>query len=260
MGGTPRWFAPVILLPEETADINEVHRIFTEIGSACSEYGISVIGGHSEVTPGLDRLIIAGTMIGEVSKSNFVDKQSIQPGDVVYLAGGIAIEAVSIISREKQVQLQQHFSDTYIKEAYNYLFNPGICVLPAAETALSVCHPTGMHDPTEGGLTAGLWELAERAGCGFEIDADTVPVLDHCSELCRLFSLDPLKLIASGALLITVNPRDASPLETAFAAQGILISRIGIIAADKTHRIITDKGYVTHISQPIVDEIHKIWK
>jgi len=260
MGGTPRWFCPVILLPEGTADMTAVEDLFAEIGGACSEYGVAVVGGHTEITPGLEHTVICGNMIGEAAKDELVDKSSIRPGDVIYLAGGIAVEAVSIIARERSGLLQKHFSALFAAEARNYIKDPGICVLEAAQRARGACSLTGMHDPTEGGLLGGLWELAERAGCGFFIDAGAVPVLPHCRELCGLLNLDPLRLIASGALLITLRREHAPRLEAAFSRGKSLLTRLGRMTPRSAGMRVKTNGKTVTIQQPIVDEINKLWE
>lgn len=259
MGGAPRWFVPVILLPEKTENSTLVRKIFTDISAACRAHGISVIGGHTEITPGLDRPVITGNMIGEADKREYVDKRSIRPGDSIYLAGGIAIEAVSIIAREKGDLLAHTFGESFVLESLDYLYDPGICVLEAARTAAAAARLTGMHDPTEGGLAGGLWEIAERSGTGFEIDAEAVYILPHCRKICDLLRLDPFRLIASGALLITVEPASGPGLEAAFDTAGIPLARIGRMTADSNRRVFRKNREYIPVKQPIVDEIHKIW-
>ena len=88
-----------------------------------------------------------------------------------------------------------------------------------------------MHDPTEGGLATGLWEVARAAGVGLYIDREAIPVLDECRVLCEALALDPLGLIASGALLLTCPTREADRVLAAWAAQGITGSVIGEVTA-----------------------------
>lgn len=258
MGGKPEWFLPVILLPENISGA-EIGRIFTEINAACEKFGITVIGGHTEVTPGLGRTVVIGQMIGRAAKNRLIDKRSIKEGDAIYLAGGIAIEAVSIIAREKPEIMRGEFPESFIKEALNYIHDPGICVLEDAELAANSCKVSGMHDPTEGGLTGGLWELSERAGCGFEIIAENIPVLSHCIELCDLFGFDPLRLIASGALIIVISEENARSLETAFRKEGRLLSAIGKMTNIESGRVMLKNGEPETVELPVVDEINKLW-
>jgi hydrogenase expression/formation protein HypE len=84
-----------------------------------------------------------------------------------------------------------------------------------------------MHDPTEGGLATGLWELARAARVGLRLDRDAIPILPECRTLCEALGLDPLGLIASGALLLTCPKTDVEKILGAWASRGIAGSVIG---------------------------------
>ncbi|MGI9431132.1 MAG: AIR synthase related protein, partial [Myxococcota bacterium] len=85
-GGVPRFFLATLLLPEDTTTEANVRTIFEEIAAACLEFGVAWIGGHSEVTLGLDRVVVSGTMLGEVAPANLVRSDGGRPGDVVLCA------------------------------------------------------------------------------------------------------------------------------------------------------------------------------
>ena len=105
MGAEPRWFLATVLLPEGSSTPELVEEIFSSIHRAASSLGIAVCGGHTEVTYGLDRPVISGTMLGEVPKDRLVRSDGAGPGDVIILTKGLAIEATSIIAREKREDL-----------------------------------------------------------------------------------------------------------------------------------------------------------
>ena len=86
-----------------------------------------------------------------------------------------------------------------------------------------------MHDPTEGGLATGLLELAKGADVGLVVESSKVPVLPACRTFCRALGLDPFGLIGSGALLATLDPREAPRLIDALAREGIEAWEIGRI-------------------------------
>ena len=87
--------------------------------------------------------------------------------------------------------------------------------------------PRAMHDPTEGGLATALTELAVGAACGLTIDLDTVPFLPETAAVCEALGLDPLGLLASGALLAVVSPNDVLPALSALKDAGIAAAAIG---------------------------------
>ena len=84
-----------------------------------------------------------------------------------------------------------------------------------------------MHDPTEGGLATALHELAAAAGVGLAVERESIPVLPECAVLCREFGLDPLGVIASGALLAAVDPDSPAGWREAVAAEGVACAVIG---------------------------------
>lgn len=221
-GARPRWFLATLLLPEDRTTEAEVTRLFEGLAEACQEIGVSLVGGHTEVTAGLDRPIVAGAMLGEVARDRLVTTGGARVGDAVVLTKGVPLEGAAIIAREREAELRARgVGEPVIRRARNFLRRPGLSVLPEAEIAGELAEVHAMHDPTEGGVATALWELAEAAGVGLRIDGSRIPVLPEGRELCRAFGLDPLGTIASGALLLTLAPADAGIVIHALAREGI---------------------------------------
>ena len=211
-GAEPRWYTVTILLPEKDASESLVDRIFEQIHRACETLNISVIGGHTEITYGLDRPILVGQMMGEVQKEALITTAGAEPGDVILLSKGICIEGTSLIARER---------------AQRFLFEPGIGVVKEARLACQAGGVHAMHDPTEGGLANGLHELAMAAGVAVEVEIERIPVYEESQVLCEAYELNPLGVIASGSLLITASPPDAEKILDRADRDGVAMSRIG---------------------------------
>lgn len=259
-GATPRFYLPTLLLPAGQTDEALARRIFTQIGAACRELDIVVAGGHSEITPTVNQPVIAGTLLGAVQRARMVSSRGAQPGDIVLLAGAAAIEGTSIIAREmRDALLARGWSAAELDAAANYLYEPGISVLRPALAAAEQGLVTAMHDPTEGGIATGLLELAVAANVGLRIELDAIPISELTARLCREFGLDPLGVIASGALIATAREADAPTLQQLWSAQGCSYAMIGQIVPQ------TDGIQSFHAGQPIdfptfaVDEITKLW-
>jgi len=226
MGGVPRWFLATLLLPEGKTGPEEVEAIFTQISKACQEVGAVLCGGHTEITMGLDRPIIVGQMLGEVERAKLIVPDRARPGDEILMTKGIAIEGTAIIARELR-ELGEYFSEEWVKRCQNFLRVPGISIAREARIANEVAEVHAMHDPTEGGLATGLHELAAAAGVGILVDREKILILPETALLCRKLRLDPLGLIASGALLIVAPEGDAAKILARLAAEGIPASVIG---------------------------------
>lgn len=230
-GATPRWFLATVLLPEGKADRAMVTEISRQMYTACEQAGIAVIGGHSEVTSGLDRPIVVGTMIGEVSREKLITPQGTQPGDRILLTKGVPIEATAILARELPDRLRGALTPAELERAAGFLHDPGIGVLRDAQIAVAAGQVTAMHDPTEGGLATALWELADASGRRLVFDPARVPVPSLSYKVCAALGLDPLASIASGALLLTAVAADAPAIQAALEAEGIPCQEIGRVEA-----------------------------
>lgn len=226
MGATPRWLMATLLLPEGTS-ADDVRAMFSQLLDACDALGVTLIGGHTEITHDLPRPIAIGAMLGEVAKDKVVLTSGAQVGDSIALTQGVAIEGTAILAREAADALAaKGVSQDVIRRAQDLLFTPGISVAKAATIACEV-GVNSMHDPTEGGLATGLLEIATAAGVGIVVDDDRIPVLPECRAVCDALDLDPLGLIASGALLATLPPADARRLVAALRRAGIPSVEIG---------------------------------
>jgi hydrogenase maturation factor len=228
MGAEPRWLLVTALLPEGIAP-ERAAAIFAGVREACAESGVALVGGHTEITVGLTRPILVGCLMGTVPRAELVRTAGARPGDAVLLAGGIAIEGTAILAIEHAHALRERgVRDATIARAAAWLQNPGISVLPAARALRGLVH--AMHDPTEGGTATALHEVAEAAGVGLRVGA--IPVLPECAEICASLGLDPLGLLASGALLATLDPARVPEALARLEAAGIPAAVIGEVTAE----------------------------
>ena len=226
MGAAPRWFLATVLLPEGAPESLAVS-IHEQIMRACDALGVTLVGGHTEITYGLTRPIVAGQMLGEAARDAVVWPGGARPSDALILTQGIAIEGTSVLAHEAaDALLAAGMSRAEVEAAAALLDAPGISVVRAAHAAAKA-GVTAMHDPTEGGLATGLAELATAANAGLEVDADTIRVLPETRAVCDALGLDPLGLLASGSLLAAAASDRAGDVLAALAAEGIGATVIG---------------------------------
>jgi hydrogenase expression/formation protein HypE len=258
-GGEPRWFLMTLLLPEGTATRGQVEQIGQQIYQACREIGVDVIGGHTEITHGLPRPIVLGTMVGEVAREHLVTPQGAKPGNRLLLTKGVPVEATAILAREFPDRLIPALSPAELDQARAFLHDPGLSVLRDARVALQAGRVTAMHDPTEGGLAAALWELAIACGCSLTIDLDAVAVPPLSRRICQVFGLDPLASIASGALLLA-TPQEHSPfIRSALESEGIPCEEIGWVEGGPAAVWSTHPGGRQALPRPAQDEIARLF-
>jgi len=259
LGARPRWFLATLLLPEKGATESLTRSIFNDILRGCRTLGVTLVGGHTEITSGLDRPIVVGQMLGEVEKTKLIRKESQRPGDVVLLTKGVAVEGTAILAREKRAFLERKLGKALVLRAQRLLFRPGISVVRDARLALCHGEVRAMHDPTEGGLLSGLYELAQAGGVGLQIWRDRIPVLPETQALATALGFDPLGLIASGALLAVVDRRSAEAILRALHRNRIRAALIGEIRrAEEGMHIVESDGRSSPLRVPARDEIARL--
>jgi hydrogenase maturation factor len=226
-GALPRWFLATVLLPAGRADLALAETILNDIARACRAIGAELVGGHTEVTHGLDHPVVSGAMLGEVARHDLILPSRAVPGDRLVLTKRLAIEATALLAREKAAELAARFDPEMLERARGFLARPGLSVLPDARAALAAGGVHAMHDPTEGGFATAVHELATAAGVGVEIQADAVPVYPETHLLCEHFGLDPWGVIASGSLLLAVTESETAAVVGRLRAAGIEASVVG---------------------------------
>ena len=259
LGARPRWFLAVLLLPEG-APFRLVESIMTDIRRACAALDVTVCGGHTEVTPHVDAPLVVGQMLGEVAPAGLVRKTSLQAGDDLLLTHGAAIEGTAILARERRATLTAALPEEVVDRAAALLTDPGISVVDAALTAVAAGTIHAMHDPTEGGILNGLAELAAAASTGLEVDVTRIPVLPETGRICGHLKLDPLRLIASGALLVGVPPSATADVVAALAAKAIPVTRIGSARPQEEGTTLVSEDGRTRFGPSATDELARLYE
>lgn len=256
-GARPAWFQATVLLPEG-ADARLPERIARQISSACEDLGIAVTGGHTEVTPGIVNPIVVGDMHGLIrERGKPVFTSGARVGDVILLTKSAAIEGTATIARVKKQELAEELGAGLVRRASRFLLDPGISVVPEAMEALSF-DVTAMHDPTEGGVLMGVYEMASASGRSVEFLADDVPVRNETEKICEHYDLDPLGLLGSGALLATFKPPDAERYIDALRKKGISATAVGRIVSGRRGSTVKKGGKVSPLSCCERDELLKV--
>jgi hydrogenase expression/formation protein HypE len=261
MGAEPRWLLVTALLPENETTPELARSIFDDLRQSCAAIGCSLIGGHTEITEGLDRPILVGQMIGVTTEERLVDPTTAEAGDAVLLVGGIAIEGTSILATEARDQLEGCIAEDLLSRATDFARNPGISVVPYARKLMesSAIKVKAMHDPTEGGLATGLYEVAEATGLGIDVYPERVHIYQETEAIAGILGLDPWGLIASGALVAVVPADHVDQAKQELAQIDVPVSQIGTLTADTPQRTLTSNGSSKPIPSFAVDEIARFF-
>ncbi|MEM2129883.1 MAG: AIR synthase family protein [Candidatus Bathyarchaeia archaeon] len=252
-GVRPTFFSSCLLLPEDSNE-KVVEEICRQIGLAARNLGIAVIGGHSEVTPELQRPIIVGCAMAVTAPGKYVTAAGSKPGDKLILTKGTGLEGTAVLATEKREALRTKLDDDLLDSAAS--FYDKISVVKEAVLAYNYGGVSAMHDPTEGGVANGIHELADAAGLGVKIYKDKIYVHKETVEICRFFKIDPLQLISSGALLISADPRFADGIKRELESHLIRAEIIGEFLKDPLDRFfVSEDGTMKPLVRPACDHL-----
>ena len=224
-GALPRWFLTTLLFPCLTTPL-AIIAVVRDLARGCRRYGITLCGGHTEITDAVTRPVVTGMLAGTVARRNLLDKKNMQPGNRILLTKALAVEGTAIIAREFADRLRElGLADSEIEVGRNFLAD--ISILTEAAEGRRSTGTRAMHDVTEGGLATALEELSLAGGHRLRIHVDRIPILPETEKICRRLGLNPLGLIGSGSLLICCAAENCSALEENIRARGIAVTCIG---------------------------------
>ncbi len=254
-GARPKWLTTVILLPEGSAPAYALE-IARQAREAADEIGAVIVGGHTEVTPGLDRPIVVSTAFGVAEKGKVVSTANAQPGDVLVLTKGAGIEGTAILASEFRDRLAGKVSSETLERAK--LFVRELSVVREAMLAVEVGGVHAMHDATEGGVLGAVQEMAIASGLSAVVFEEQIPVRSETAEICRILGCDPLRLISSGSLLIAVEPGRAGRLLRVLSEAGVPAANIGRLERGEGLTLVRKGGVEEKILEPITDELWRL--
>lgn len=255
-GALPKWLLINALLSKDLT-INELNKIFDDIDQACKRIDVNVIGGHTEVTPYLNRSILIGTAIG-TSNKKFSRKP--KPGDLVIMTKSVGIEGTVILSYEyEDLLLDKGVPSSLICKAKRLV--DSISVVPDAKILFNEIydHIVAIHDPTEGGIYTALNELLMFLGMGADIYGDNIIVYPEIAELSSYLDINPFFFLSSGCLIAVIEHEYIDYAIDELKSYGIQVSIIGELK-EKTHgRKLIRNGKTTLLPVKVKDEIWKLF-
>lgn len=256
MGAEPRFMLVTALFPDGTM-VEDVERHFDELGAACRRRGIALVGGHTEVTAGLDRTILVGMMLGEAGTGGLLAPGQAIPGDLLMVSGAIAVEGTALLARELGESLGRLAPQAVLERARHFTADPGISVAAAARALAHLPGVHALHDPTEGGLGMGVREIAAASGCGAMLDRERVPILPETAAIAAALGLDPLGMLASGSLLAAVSPDAEAAARDAANQAGADLTTIGFLTPPEGGFRMNVGGQTLPIPEWTMDEVSR---
>ncbi|NLY37518.1 MAG: hypothetical protein GX046_09855 [Tissierellia bacterium] len=246
-GGEPLAVMITMLLPPQIKE-EEISGIMEQAQDMATKLNVDILGGHTEITSAVNRVVLSLTAIGRVQKP----LEGIKAGDAIVMTKSLGLEGVSIIVAEKE-EIRAHLSLAEIDDARKM----GQQLSIAKEARIGLKYGVHfMHDITEGGLVGALTEMCYESDLGFLVDASRVPIHDVTKKVASFYDLDPYQLISSGSLLMTLSKEKVEALLKELHAQGIEASHIGEFRLDQRKILRFDEDI--EVEPKAGDELYKV--
>jgi len=200
-GAEPAAIVFSMLLPENTEE-GQIREWTAQTEAACAGLGIQAAGDGIRVTEAVNHPVFTVSGIGKSAGKGFFSVKEVKPGQDIVMSKWAGLEGTAVLAREKEKELLTKYPFRFIEEAKE--FDRFLSIVPEAATAVKsgVC---AMHAVSEGGIFGALWEMAEGAGVGLEIDWKRILVKQETVEICEFFGLNPYLLMAGGCLLMAAD-------------------------------------------------------
>ncbi len=254
-GVPPRWLQILVLVPS-AEDTEQLRGIMEEAVEAARQAGAVIVGGHSGYSSGLSRPLAAVTAFGTACKETLVCTSGAQAGDVICLTRGMGLEGTAILAWDYPGECRRRgLSEEDIREAKKLA--EALSVVPEA-LRLAELGATAMHDPTRGGVLEAFLEMAWGAKKAFRIQKEQIPLLPVVQHFARAFDFDPLRMISSGALAVTL-PQEKIPEATRAIAPWASLYTVGVVEAGAGVWISSSSGDCHHAEpEPEKDELARL--
>jgi hydrogenase expression/formation protein HypE len=251
-GVEPIGIMVTILAPEGSSE-QQIFDVMDEINSTAESLNVEVLGGHTEVTDAVNKMVVSVTAVGKGTADGYITTSGAHDGDSIIVTKSVGLEGMSIIARKYEHYLRKILSGGIVENAKKFIDMISVSREGIIGGRMGA---TCMHDATEGGLLGAVWEIAEASRKGFEIFKEAVPIKEETQKICSILNIDPLKLISSGMMVITTKNKDE--LLNELSVNGINAACIGSIVEDKNRKVLVSGGTEENVEPPRTDELFNI--
>lgn len=253
-GVEPLGIMLAVMLPEGTSQ-DDVAYIMKQAAETAGALKVEIIGGHTEITPAVKQPVIVSTAIGKTLSGNSQSGNHMEEGDFIMITKSAGLEGAGIIACDYEESLKGTLTEEEITRAKSFL---GLVSVVKEGTAAGKVGTHGMHDITEGGVLGAVWEMCQIAGMGARVWEDSIPLEPETVKICRKFSINPLRLISSGSMVIIVPREKRGEMENAMKDCGVSCSIIGSIENKSFGIKLVSEGKEKEVEPPYADELYKV--
>lgn len=250
-GAEPVGILLTILCPAGTSK-EELEQVMKEAGKAAAEVNVEIIGGHTEITDAVNRLVLSTTVIAKMKRKDLHTYESIELGDKIVMSKWLGLEGTHILASELKDKLMGKFTETEIQEAIDLGEHLSVVKEGLIAKDFGVKY---MHDITEGGIYGAIWETGKAIGKGIDLFEDKLPIKEITKRICEYLGVDVRKLISSGSMIMVVPAENIEDLVAKLDEKNIPASIIGEVTESGIKSI--KNGNSSTIQSPGSDELYR---
>lgn len=200
MGGAKPLYLSAAFIIEEGYPIEDLRRIVLSMHEAAAAAEVQVVTGDTKVVERGkgDGIFITTTGIGIMPDGVEMSSDRARPGDKILLSGSIGDHGIAILAKREGIEFESAV------ESDSAALHTLVADMLSCGSGIRC-----MRDPTRGGLSSALNEIASRSGVSMEIDERSIPVREEVSGACELLGLDPLYVANEGKLIAIVDAGSA---------------------------------------------------
>lgn len=215
---------------------------------------IQILNVKAQVSPVITKAVVTVVGVGMLKEGELLQSSMGKANQDIVMTNWIALEGMLRIVREKKEELEQRFVPAFMSQISLLEQN----LFADKELKLAKNHGVSvMHQITDGGILAALWNMAEASDIGVEVDLKKIAVKQETIEICEYFQLNPYQMTSAGSvLLMTDNGKELVDL---LVKNGIQAKVIGRSTATK-ERVIFNQEEKRYIDRPAQDELLKIYE
>ena len=250
-GAVPAGIQLCLVLPESLTE-QELRKIIRVVAAQCTQAGIDLCGGHTQISDSVTKVIASVTAFGFYDQALFIpeiDKGKVKisaakAGQDIVMTGFAGLSGTWLLEKKFHVA----FVDKYNPDIADSIqrFCEKFSILNEAKLALSYGAQT-LYDLSEGGVFGGLWEVAVAGNVGLRVDLKKIPLKQETVELCDFVDVNPYQLMSMGSLLIAAD--HGEDLVSRLIENGVPAVVIGQFT-DNNDRVIINDDEVRYLEPP----------
>lgn len=250
-GIRPSAILMVIIAPPD-AQAEDIQLVIDQASSTARKLNVSIVGGHTETSDAVNRFVVTTTGIGFTYGARIIQAGGGRAGDTLLMTKTAGLEGTAILAGDQSARLEEVLTAQEMRNARAMIDQISVVEEGTSGSNQGV---SAMHDATEGGILGACWEMAQASGLGCIVRPHLIPVHPITDKICGHLAIDPMRLIASGSMIMaTAKPE---PLIEALAAKDIRCTPIGQLTEDKM-KILDWGERQEELLPPQADELYKI--